>query len=118
MPTYFLQEALVPARIGLRGELMERYEGLGRHIFRKKLRIALSRYFRSFQYQQSIIQGVTRFDLNLQPVGLVTACDRRWAMKHLSRMKKSQLATKLKGFDDPGSKFVKFDNLTRSRTIL
>ncbi|RYH00811.1 hypothetical protein EU805_16500 [Salipiger sp. IMCC34102] len=91
LPPYFLVEFILPAKIGLRKDLENRFgPALGQEA-EKRRRLAMRGFFDSFQYHQAVIQCEDRICLDLAPSGRVTADERAYSMRFLGHLKRRHL---------------------------
>ena len=65
LPAYFRSPMAMPAKIGIRHDLVERFNVTDEDAL-LSLQITLSRYFQSDQYHQAMIQMTQRYSLDLE----------------------------------------------------
>ncbi len=84
LPVFFRQDRIMPAKIGLFHDLIQRFPNFND---RKALKAALVPFFRDLAYIRSIIEEEQRFDLDLNPVegelGEITQSHKEDARKEL-----------------------------------
>lgn len=95
-PAAFLpeDESPLPLQVGILQELFDK----ANDVSRRRLRWAVYYYANNIRYQQALIHGDSRYDLNGQPVGEVTAEHREAAKLKLKELqpKKVQRGTESK----------------------
>lgn len=87
LPSYFLNEMVFPAAIGLSRDLDARFCTATKKETRMQRRRALGRYFNSFQYHQAILQCENRMDLDSTVSGKVSPDERAYSWRALYNLK-------------------------------
>ena len=90
-PNLFPNKQVRPMAIGLRETLLEDKKKKNLAISARKLKQCLSAMSHSLAYRTTIMPGVSRYDKDGQPVGIVTECDVADTLKRIQRIAKQQL---------------------------